>query len=176
MRRTRVVAVGLLPVLAVGTACAWDYLRPVDPPAVAGSADFILVEKAAHRLTVFNRGHAERVYQVALGRGGPGAKEVAGDDKVPEGTYRITGRNPASAFHLSLRIGYPTLSQTEAARRRHVDPGGDVMIHGIRRGLGWIGGWHRSVDWTRGCIAGSDAEIEQIWREVPDGATIVIKP
>lgn len=127
-------------------------------------------------MTLFKQGHPVRTYAVALGRGGLGKKLMAGDNKVPEGRYRITGRNPHSAFHLSLRIGYPTLKQIEDARRRGIDPGGDITIHGIANGFGWIGASHRRTDWTRGCIAVTDQEIEEIWRMVPDGTPILIKP
>jgi murein L,D-transpeptidase YafK len=98
----------------------------------------------------------------------------AGATKVPEGDYRITGRNPRSAFHLSLRIGYPTPPQAQAARSRGVAPGGDIMIHGLGNGFGWIGGANRRLDWTRGCVAVTNAEIEEIWRLVPDGTLVEI--
>lgn len=167
-----ILTLALATVLAV---CAWDFFRPVRPPSLSPKVDLIIVEKAAHRLTLLNNGRVEHVYQISIGRGGSGPKRIAGDNKVPEGKYRIAGRNSQSAYHLSLRIGYPTARQAAEGKLHGIDPGGDVMIHGIRRGLGWIGNLHRSVDWTRGCIAVTNAEIEQIWRDVPDGTAIIIK-
>jgi murein L,D-transpeptidase YafK len=162
--------------IAMAGLCAWLILWQPALPPVSQPIDSVVVDKAAHRMILFSHGKPVRVYAVALGRGGAGPKIRAGDDKVPEGSYRIVGRNPRSAFHLSLRIGYPTRAQATDAVRHGVDPGGDVMIHGIRNGLGWLGSLHRAMDWTRGCIAVTDPEIEQIWRAVPDGATILIKP
>ncbi|MDH7975034.1 L,D-transpeptidase family protein [Sphingomonas sp. AR_OL41] len=169
-------AAALAALLALAIFCGWRYLTPVAAPAAAQPIDLIVVEKAAHRMVLFHHGKAAQVYAVALGRGGAGPKERAGDDNVPEGRYRIIGRNSRSAFHRSLRIGYPTARQAADAARRGIDPGGDVMIHGIHNGLGWLGGLHRTIDWTRGCIAVTDAEIEQIWRMVPDGTAIIIRP
>lgn len=161
---------------ALTAACVWDTFKPRTIPAIRPDTDLVVVEKAAHRMTLFHHGRLQQVYIVALGRGGAGPKAIAGDNKVPEGIYRIVGRNPNSAFHLSLRIGYPTIEQARDARHNGLDPGGDVMIHGIRNGLGWIGNLHRQTDWTRGCIAVTDGEIEAIWRTVPDGTPIIIKP
>ena len=139
------------------------------------SADTMLLIKHAHTLTLFRDGQAIKQYSVALGRGGLGPKVQAGDNRVPEGNYRIAGRNPHSAFYKSLRVGYPTPSQAAAAHARGIDPGGDIMIHGIRNGLGWLGPAQRSIDWTKGCIAVTDAEMDQIWNAVPDGTPIEIR-
>ncbi|HJQ15803.1 MAG TPA: L,D-transpeptidase family protein [Allosphingosinicella sp.] len=162
-------------VLAIGGLCAFSLARPPVRGRVVAATDHILVDKSDHRMTLFKRGRIIKSYRVALGRGGLGPKTRAGDNKVPEGLYRITGHNPDSAYHLSLRIGYPTAMQASNARKRGVDPGGDIMIHGIRNGLGWIGGQHRRLDWTRGCIGVTDDEIEEIWRLVPDQTPIEIR-
>ena len=140
------------------------------------TADSILVIKHEHTLTLLHGGQPIRRYRVALGRRGLGAKDRAGDNKVPEGTYRIVSRNPHSAFYRALRVGYPTPQQTAAAHARGVDAGGDIMIHGIRNGLGWLGPAHRLLDWTKGCIAVTDPEMDQIWTAVPDGIPIEIRP
>jgi murein L,D-transpeptidase YafK len=137
-------------------------------------ANQILVEKAARRMTLLRDGRPIRVYRVALGRGGLSPKRQVGDGRVPEGRYYITGRNPESDYHLSLRIGYPTSVQAEEAARRGIDPGGDIMIHGLPNGRGWDER-HRRKDWTEGCIAVTDDEIEEIWQLVPDWAIIEIR-
>ena len=141
-----------------------------------GNADLIVVEKAAHRMTLMRGGQPLKTYTIALGRGGLGAKERAGDRKTPEGRYRITAHNPASVYHLSLRIGYPTADQQRAARASQIDPGGDIMIHGLPNGRGWMRDALRNVDWTDGCIALTDAEIEEVAAHVPDGTPIDIRP
>jgi murein L,D-transpeptidase YafK len=169
--------------LALTLGCAllvgiiWRVSRPPAAYNLAGGqADRILVQKKAHLLTLFSDGQPIKTYRIALGRGGLGQKFQAGDNKVPEGVYRIVGRNPHSAFHLALRVGYPTPEQVGQAHQRGVDPGGDIMIHGIRNGLGWIGPLQREVDWTKGCIAVTDREIEEIWHLVPDQTVIEIRP
>ena len=93
---------------------------------------------------------------------------------MPEGLYRIVGRNPHSAFHRALRVGYPTPEQIRQAQAHRVAPGGDIMVHGIRNGLGWIGPLQRQFDWTKGCIAVTDREMDEILSAVADGTPIEI--
>jgi murein L,D-transpeptidase YafK len=176
------LAVRLLIWACAAAALVWAALgalseaqSPVGESA-SRAGDRIIVLKASHEMTLFKNGHPLKTYRVALGRGGIGPKLRAGDDKVPEGVYRIVGRNGHSAFHLALRVGYPTPGQVSQARSRGVDAGGDIMIHGIRNGWGWIGSAHRQLDWTRGCIAVTNREIEEIWRLVPNGTVIEIRP
>jgi murein L,D-transpeptidase YafK len=151
------------------------YFKSTERVEALPQSDLIVVEKSNHTMTLFRDGKVLKTYSVALGRGGGEQKELAGDNRVPEGLYRIVGRNPHSAFHLALKVGYPTSVQRLKASLRGVDPGGDIMVHGIRNGLGWIGQLHRSVDWTRGCIAVTDAEIEEVWNAVSDGTPIEIQ-
>jgi len=139
-------------------------------------ADRIVIEKAAHRLTLFAGDRAVKTYAVALGHGGTAPKTRQGDGRTPEGRYRIDGRNPGSRYHLALHISYPEARDIQAAGARGVSPGGDIMIHGLPNGLGAIGSLHRTTDWTAGCIAVTDDEIEEIWRAVPDGTPVEIRP
>ncbi len=117
-----------------------------------------------------------RSYKVALGRNPTGAKMQRGDSRTPEGAYTISGRNAASAFHRSLRISYPSAADRERAKRQGIDPGGDIMIHGLPNGQGYVGAGRRLIDWTDGCIAVTNSEIEEIWRLVSDGTPIQINP
>jgi murein L,D-transpeptidase YafK len=104
-----------------------------------------------------------------------GAKQQEGDMKTPEGIYKIDSRNPQSDFHLALHVSYPSDDDKARAAERSVSAGSDIMIHGIRNGLGWIGAFHRLNDWTVGCIALTDEEIEELWRVTPDGTTVEIR-
>jgi murein L,D-transpeptidase YafK len=88
----------------------------------------------------------------------------------------IDGHNPGSAFHRALHVSYPSAVDVARARSGGYDPGGEIMVHGIQNGLGWIGRAHRLVDWTTGCIAVADQEIEELYRIVPDGTRIEINP
>ena len=137
--------------------------------------DRIVVEKSARRLSVFRNGNWIKTYRIALGRSPLGAKQEEGDMKTPEGTYKIDGRNPQSSFHLALHISYPSDEDDKRAAARGVSAGFDIMIHGIQNGRGWIGAFHRWHDWTAGCIAVTDEEIEELWRVTPDGTTIEIR-
>ena len=143
----------------------------------AGTAiDRIIVEKSARRLSMFRDGNQIKTYQIALARSPQGAKQEEGDMKTPEGIYKIDGRNPQSSFHLALHISYPSDEDDQRAAARGVSAGYDIMIHGIQNGRGWIGAFHRWSDWTAGCIAVTDEEIEELSRITPDGTTIEIRP
>ena len=138
--------------------------------------DRIVVEKSARKLSVFRDGNRIKTYRIALGRRPLGAKQEEGDMKTPEGIYKIDSRNPQSSFHLALHISYPSDEDDQRAAARGVSAGYDIMIHGIQNGRGWIGAFHRWSDWTAGCIAVTDEEIEELSRITPDGTTIEIRP
>ncbi len=139
-------------------------------------ADRIVVEKAARCLTLLKNGAPLKTYRVALGRSPVGNKERQGDNRTPEGVYSIDWRNARSQYHRSLHISYPTPAERERARKRGASPGGDIMIHGLPPAYAWLGARHRLVDWTFGCVAVTNQEIEEIWRVVPDGTAVEIKP
>lgn len=144
--------------------------------AQQGPADRILIEKKERRLTLFSKGQVLKAYRIALGGNPIGPKEKQGDHKTPEGIYFIESRNRDSQYHLSLRISYPNESDKRHAQALGVSPGGDIMIHGIKNGFSWVGDTHTEVDWTRGCIAVTDEEIEEIFKLVPIGTVVDIKP
>jgi murein L,D-transpeptidase YafK len=138
--------------------------------------DSIRVEKAAHRLTLFQRGRSARTYLVALGQQPVGDKVRRGDMRTPEGRFTIEARNPQSKYHRALRISYPDAAHRERARRLGVSPGGDIMIHGLPPRQASVGAAHRDFDWTEGCIALTNEEIEELWTAVPVGTPIHILP
>ena len=153
--------------------CAHHVWNPLPPGT---TIDQIRVEKSVRKLTVFRSGKELKSYRVALGRNPVGAKQEEGDMKTPEGIYKIDSRNPQSDYHLALHVSYPSDEDTARAAERGVNAGFDIMIHGIRNGGGWIGAFHRTHDWTAGCIALTDEEIEELWRVTPDGTPIEIRP
>jgi murein L,D-transpeptidase YafK len=146
--------------------------RPL--PAKA-RANLIVIDKSAHRMTLYARSRVLRVYTIALGRGGLDPKTRQGDGLTPEGHYEIDGRNAHSAFYRALHVSYPSKMDRKVARARGRSPGGDIMIHGLRNYTGWIGTWQRAVDWTDGCIAVTDDEMDEIWRSVPNGTPVEIR-
>src|SRR5436309_437137 len=153
------------------------YAHHVWNPVPDGTTiDRIVVEKSVRRLSIFARGKKLKTYRVALGRNPVGGKQEEGDMKTPEGIYQIDGRNPQSSFHLALHVSYPSDEDDKRAAAHGVSAGFDIMIHGIQNGRGWIGAFHRWNDWTAGCIAVTDEEIQELWRVTPDGTTIEIRP
>ena len=148
----------------------------IDYATQKGSVDRILIEKSARRLMLISQGEALKTYKIALGGNPIGPKERQGDNKTPEGTYVIDGRNKDSRFHLSLHISYPNERDKIRAKKLGVSPGGDIMIHGIKNGFSRVGDAHAVVDWTKGCIAVSDEEIEEISKLVPNGTIVEIRP
>jgi murein L,D-transpeptidase YafK len=147
-----------------------------NPNNVPFTADSIVVEKSRRTMTLYQRGTPVRIYFIALGQNPLGDKVGLGDNRTPEGLYYIEGHNPASKYHLSLKVSYPNEQDISEAKARGVATGGDIMIHGLPRGFENVGAEHRQRDWTNGCIAVTNAEIEEIWSAIPDGAAIHIKP
>lgn len=164
--------------LIVATGTAVMALHRSDPPAARAAAtevaDFVFVDKSERRLELRRNGVAIRSYDIALGGNPVGPKRQEGDQRTPEGDYVIDGRNPNSAYHLSLHINYPSNADRNASAAIGVPPGGDIFIHGLPNT--WPLETAAKVDWTLGCIAVDNAEIEEIWRLVPDGTPIQIVP
>jgi murein L,D-transpeptidase YafK len=156
--------------------CTIARLLPAQQPAPAQKADSILILKKDHTLELLTKGKVIRTYKVALGRGGLAPKEREGDARTPEGHYIIDSRNASSAYHRAFHISYPNAEDRNRAAKLGVPPGGGIMIHGLPNGMGWIGSAHRLYDWTLGCVAVTNPEIEEIWNLVPVGTPVEIRP
>jgi len=165
------VAVCGLAFVAIGTLR--QSLQAQEP---AARADSILILKKDHVLKLLSGGKIIRTYKVALGRGGLAPKEREGDRRTPEGHYIIDSRNAASHYHKALHISYPNAEDRARAAKLGVSPGGAIMIHGLPNGMRWIGAAHRLYDWTLGCIAVTNDEIDEIWNLVPVGTPVEIRP
>jgi murein L,D-transpeptidase YafK len=139
-------------------------------------ADKVLILKSERRLQLLHGTKVLKEYKVALGSSPIGAKEREGDAKTPEGEYVIDYRNPNSQFHRALHVSYPNQKDRERARKAGVDPGGMIMIHGLGKEYGWVGKAHTQHDWTLGCIAVTNEEIDEIWTLVPDRTPVEIRP
>ena len=139
-------------------------------------ADRLVVDKGARALELYAGETRLLRHPVRLGFEPDGPKRREGDGRTPEGRYRIVGRNARSPYYLSLRIGYPTPQQQHEARAEGRDPGGDIVIHGTPNWAPWAGPLLKHWDWTRGCIAVSNREMEALWQRVPNGAVIEIRP
>ncbi len=139
-------------------------------------ADQLIVVKGQRTLTLLSHDKVLRTYKVALGGSPIGAKEQQGDHKTPEGRYVLDHRNAKSRFYKSIHVSYPNDRDRQRASQRGVAAGGDIMIHGLPNGFGWLGAAHRARDWTDGCVAVTNAEMDEIWELVPDGTAIDIRP
>lgn len=160
----------MMPLVLSALACTAQ-----KAPAHVDTATRVLVVKSTHTMTLFSGSKILKSYKIALGRES-GPKRCAGDHKVPEGKYVIASRNPHSRFHLALRISYPNAEDRERAKRLGCRAGGDIEIHGVESGYAWLVGLQRLADWTDGCVAVTDSEIEEIYRMVPVGTPVEIRP
>lgn len=144
--------------------------------AARQNASHILVDKSDRRLTLMQGQAVLATFPIALGGASEGHKGEEGDQRTPEGRYRIDWRNDKSAYHLSLHISYPNDADMARAEAAGKDPGGMIMIHGQRNYLGWLAYLTQRFDWTDGCIAVTNADMDIIWNSVPDGTPIEITP
>lgn len=176
-RVSRRAFLGGTAVLATGATVVLPWRAAADPPPLlpaAQRADRVLIEKAERRLTLWRGGEVIASYRIALGFAPDGDKEREGDGRTPEGRYRVDRRNDRSQFYLSLGIDYPRADQRAAARAEGRNPGGDIFIHGQphrQKGVPAL-----PYDWTAGCAAVSNSEIEEIWQRVAVGTLVEIVP
>lgn len=138
--------------------------------------DRLEVKKAERRMMAYSRGRLVRVYVIALGENPVGRKRYEGDRKTPEGKYTINGKNPNSAYYKNLGISYPDAQDRKAAAALGKSPGGDIKIHGLAPEFASLGKAHRNSDWTWGCIAVTNEEMEELYNRTPIGIGIEIKP
>lgn len=139
-------------------------------------ADKVLVLKSERKMFLIRNGAVFKGYEIMLGLNPVGHKQEKGDNRTPEGHYLLKGRNPQSRFHRSIHISYPNEADLQAAREKGVDPGRYIAIHGLPE-KSKEGEWHYiERDWTNGCIAVTNPEIEEIWELVKDGTPIEIRP
>lgn len=182
----RIMTRNRLILLAAITASVFAYTKvmarigsgptPADAP-LEQRADLIRVYKSERRMVLLRDETPLSTYRISLGSAADeGPKQRDGDEKTPEGRYEIDWRNPRSMAHLSLHISYPNPADRQNAELKGYPPGGDIMIHGLPNGWGFLQGIHRLWDWTDGCIAVTDAEMRDIWARVPNHTPIEIVP
>lgn len=165
MRTSRIAGVVLFAAALAGPAA----VAPLQALGI-GQADRVLVDKSDRQLYLLREGEVIRSYPIGLGFTPDGHKRREGDGRTPEGDYVLDWRNPKSQFYLSIHISYPDRDDKARARERGVSPGGAIFIHGRHDPSA------RKRDWTWGCIAVSDAAMDEIWDAVPDGTPITIRP
>ena len=139
-------------------------------------AERLVVEKSARLLSLVSHGHTVKTYRVSLGHHPLGKKEREGDGRTPEGSYYIDLRKDKTCCYRSLEISYPNAQDRKQAAARSFNPGGLIMVHGLGRGFGWVGKLQRLYDWTDGCVAVTNEEMAELWRAVPVGTPIELRP
>ena len=175
INRKSVLSLIVFTVIITISLCFYFLFFPAFASVV--KADKIVVIKSKRVMLLLNNGEILKAYRISLGKHPVGHKTRQGDQKTPEGPYVIDSRISDSKFYLALHISYPNDSDINNAQQLGVDPGGDIVIHGLPNRLGKkIGKLHRMTDWTDGCIAVTNSEMEEIWQLIPDRTTIEIKP
>jgi murein L,D-transpeptidase YafK len=152
---------------------SWTLLFAQSPSA---NVDRVVVYKRERNLVLLSQGKELRSYKIALGSEPVGPKARQGDHRTPEGVYMLDSRNPNSHFYKAFHISYPNSKDVAAARKLGVSAGGDIMLHGLPKEYGWVGKAHSLHDWTDGCIAVTNEEMDEIWKLVRVGTPIEIKP
>ncbi len=166
----------LLLTLGLGyTLFYWNYTL-TSPLPKNTKADRIVVYKSRRILELRAEGKLLKSYSIALGLQPKGHKEFEGDRRTPEGVYFINGKNPKSDYYKNLGISYPNNKDRAHAKKSGKPTGGDVKIHGMRNDMAWLGKCHRLKDWTHGCIAVTNEEMEEIYQAVAMKTTIEILP
>ncbi|SYZ72636.1 conserved hypothetical protein [Candidatus Zixiibacteriota bacterium] len=167
---------GLISIFVIAVLATLLLVAPIAAGTPRNHADSVVVFKGKRELILYKGHDTLKIYDVALGKSPVGPKERQGDQKTPEGRYIIDWRNSNSQFHLSLHISYPNAIDRARADSLKVRPGGDIMIHGLPAKYSYLGKRHLWYDWTNGCIAVTNEEIEEIWELVRDGTPIAIYP
>ncbi len=171
MRSRKFIFIAIIVLSALFSYANW----PTAPLPSEDKIDHILVEKADRKMHVLSKGKVLKIYRIALGSSPKGHKQQEGDGRTPEGIYVIESKNPQSGYHLNLGISYPDRVDQKNAERAGVSPGGEIKIHGLRNGTGMVGRLHRLSDWTLGCIAVTNEEIQELYDHVAIGTVIEIK-
>ena len=145
-------------------------------PAFGSDVDYVLVNKSEQKMYLLSGGKRLKEYHVVFGANPKGHKQQEGDQRTPEGKYVLDYKKSNSAFHKAIHISYPNDKDKARAKKKGVNPGGLIMIHGQKNGLGWLSWLSQNFNWTDGCIAVTNEEMDEIWKLVKVGTPIEIQP
>ena len=142
----------------------------------ADKADLVVVQKKDRIMLLMKNGKEFIRYNVVLGGNPVGHKQQEGDQRTPEGNYVLDYKKSDSSFYKAIHVSYPNVDDLYWAKQSGVNPGGFIMIHGQKNGFGWLSGLAQQFDWTDGCIAVKNYEMDEIWDAVDVGTPIQINP
>ncbi len=145
-------------------------------PQPAPKADLVIVEKSLHQLSLYREGKLLARFHIALGGNPQGHKQREGDQRTPEGRYTLDSKNAQSAYYKAIHISYPNAQDKARAKALGVSPGGAIMIHGQKNGWAWAEAATQRTDWTLGCIALRNEDMDKLWRAIDVPVVIEIKP
>lgn len=165
----------IIPLLAIVGLTVY-YFFPESKLPTNVSIDKMIVFKSHKQLLVYSGGKLLKAYTISLGFCPIGKKELEHDGKTPEGSYFINAKNPHSVCYKNLGISYPNKTDILNARNQGKAPGGDIKIHGLSNGHGFIGKFHLWLNWTDGCIGLTDTEVDELYEHTPIGTPIEIRP
>jgi len=151
-------------------------LTILNSSAVSNEIDYVLVNKSERKMYLLSNKRRIKEYDVAFGSNPVGHKQREGDERTPEGKYILDYKKSDSSFYKAIHISYPNKADEKKARTHGIDPGGQIMIHGQKNGLGWMSWLTQQFDWTKGCIAVTNTEMDEIWKLVKSGTSIEIRP
>lgn len=167
--------ISILLITLVCTLLVYYFLPEEQLPAHT-RIDKLVVMKSERSMYAYSKGKLVKVYHVAIGKNAVGDKEHEGDKRTPEGSYFIEDKNPNSGYHKNLGISYPDKTDLQEAKTKGVPAGGEVKIHGLKNGRGLLGKFHRLRNWTAGCIAVTNQEMDELYNAVAIGTPIIIRP
>ncbi|MFC4310086.1 murein L,D-transpeptidase family protein [Steroidobacter flavus] len=144
--------------------------------AAAEKADRVVVRKAESRLYLERDGKTFASFKAAFGARPKGHKQQEGDERTPEGRYVLDSKNANSAYYKAIHISYPNSQDLASAQARRIPPGGLIMVHGQKNGFGWLAPLAQRFNWTDGCVAVSNKDMDVIWQAVDIGTPIEILP
>jgi len=142
----------------------------------AEKADLVLVDKSKRQLHLLHKNEIFATFPATFGGDTKGHKQQRGDGRTPEGHYILDWKNGNSGYYKSIHITYPDAADKAAAAKAGRDPGDNIMIHGQKNGYEWLESLARFVNWTDGCIALSNSDMDKVWEKVDPGTPIEIRP
>ena len=176
MRRIGIVSAFFAGFMVTAVQSSAAYSGTQSARLTSPKADRVVVLKTERKLVLMQDDRVLRIYRVALGRYPTGHKQQQGDARTPEGAYTLDFKLEDSAFYRAIRVSYPNQQDISYANARGVDPGGKIMIHGLPNKISASRVGHPMIDWTQGCIAVTNREMDEIWSMVDPGTPIEIHP
>lgn len=149
---------------------------PSNIAVAENKADLVIVRKSEEKLYLQRNGNTFASFPVAFGGNPKGHKQKEGDERTPEGKYVLDSKNSKSSFYKSIHISYPNARDTTAAKASGVNPGGLIMVHGQKNGFAWLAPVVQWFNWTDGCVAQKNADMDIVWDAVDAGTPIEIYP